>query len=69
MPNAIAAVPSMRVSRARDRRGVARTILFKVDHARPIDQYIDYFGLPSAERARAPWADTLLEGLLARKPA
>jgi hypothetical protein len=47
MQNAIAAVPSVRVARARDRRGAAGTILFKVDHARAIDRYIDYFGSSS----------------------
>jgi hypothetical protein len=69
MPNAIAGVPSVRRSRTRDRHGVRRTTLFKVDHARVIDRYIDYFGSPHAERTRVSWANTFLEGLMARRPA
>jgi len=47
MQEAIAAVPRIRIARARDEEGrVARAILFKVDHPRAIDRYIDYFGGP-----------------------
>ena len=68
MQNAVAAVPSVPVARAHDRRGAARAILFKVDHPRAIDRYIDYFGSPPGT-VPAIDAPSSFERLTARTPA
>ena len=69
MPN-VSSSPTVRVSRARDAHGVARVPLFKVDHPRPIDRHIDFFGAPT----RVPSSDvscgeSLIESLLERECA
>ena len=46
MPNAIAALSTIRKVHAPDERRIAGAIFFKVDHPRAIDRYIDYFGAP-----------------------
>ncbi len=69
MPNAMTS-PTVRVSRARDARGVARVSLFKVDHPRAIDEHIDFFGEASGSRARrALCGESLIESLLQRECA
>jgi hypothetical protein len=68
MPNATS--PTVSVSRARDARGVARVSLFKVDHPRAIDEYIDFFGERSGRRSRRPSSgESLIDSLLRRECA
>ncbi len=69
MPNATAGAPSVRVSRARDARGVTRATLFKADHPRAIDLHIDYFGSPRTEGAADPCGEAFLDSLMDRTPA
>jgi len=69
MPN-VTTIPTVRVSRARDARGVTRVTLFKVDHPRAIDRHIDFFGTPTFTRAAdVSCGESLIDSLLERESA